>query len=54
MLKLPKNGEWLAEADVLLSAMSWSTTQARMEALISERLGERTGSNSSALLVAAE
>jgi UDP-galactopyranose mutase len=54
MLKLPRNGEWLAEADLLLSATSWSTTQGRMEALITEKLGERTGSDSSALLVAAE
>jgi len=54
MLKLPRNGEWLAEADLLLSAMSWSTTQGRMEALIADKLGERTGSDSSALLVAAE
>jgi UDP-galactopyranose mutase len=54
MLKLPRNGEWLAEADLLLSATSWATTQGRMEALIAEKLGERTGSDSSALLVAAE
>jgi len=54
MLKLPRNGEWLAEADLLLSAMSWSTTQGRMEALIADKLGQRTGSDSSALLVAAE
>jgi glycosyltransferase involved in cell wall biosynthesis len=54
MLALPKGGEWLAEADLLLSATSWSTTQARMSGLIAEVLGERTGTNASALLVAAE
>ena len=45
--------EWLAEADVMLSATSWDTTQARMAGLIAEALGERTGSDE-ALLVAAE
>lgn len=54
VLNLPRNGEWLAEADLLLSATSWSTTQARMEALIADKLGERAGPESSALLVAAE
>ncbi|MBA3527019.1 MAG: glycosyltransferase family 1 protein [Sphingomonas sp.] len=54
MLELPRNGEWLAEADLLLSATSWSTTQARMSALVAEVLGERTASQSSAILVAAE
>jgi UDP-galactopyranose mutase len=54
MLKLPPNGDWLAEADVLLSATNWSTTQARMSGLIAELLGERTGTDASALLVAAE
>jgi UDP-galactopyranose mutase len=54
MLKLPRDGEWLAEADLLLSATSWSTTQARMSALIAELLGERAASDASALLVAAE
>jgi glycosyltransferase involved in cell wall biosynthesis len=54
LLKLPRNGEWLAEADLLLSASSWSTTQARMEALVADKLGERAGPESSALLVAAE
>lgn len=54
MLKLPRNGEWLAEADLLLSATSWSTTQGRMEALIADKLGERAGPDMSALLVAAE
>ena len=54
MLALPRGGEWLAEADLLLSATSWSTTQARMSGLIAEVLGERTGTDASALLVAAE
>lgn len=54
MLNLPRHGDWLAEADLLLSATSWTTTQARMAALIAELLGERTASDSSALLVAAE
>ena len=54
MLKLKRGGDWLGEADLLLSATSWSTTQARMSALIAEVLGERTGGSSSALLVAAE
>jgi UDP-galactopyranose mutase len=44
---------WLAEADLMLSATSWDTTQARMSGLIAELLG--TGaSTSSAILVAAE
>ena len=47
-------GDWLAEADLLLSATSWETTQARMGGLIAEVLGERTEQGSPALLVAAE
>jgi UDP-galactopyranose mutase len=43
---------WLAEADLMLSATSWDTTQARMAGLISELLGTRAPS--SAVLVAAE
>ena len=54
MLKLEGDGDWLAEADLLLSATSWSTTQARMAGLVNELLGERVGSDSSAMLVAAE
>ncbi|HET9810852.1 MAG TPA: glycosyltransferase family 1 protein [Sphingomicrobium sp.] len=54
MLKLDRDGDWLAEADLLLSATSWATTQARMAGLIGEILGERSESDSSALLVAAE
>lgn len=53
MLKLAPDGDWLAEADLLLSATSWSTTQARMSALIAEALGDGVGSNG-AMLVAAE
>ena len=47
-------GEWLAEADLVLSATSWETTQARMSGLIAEVLGERLGTGTPALLVAAE
>jgi len=55
-LKLSRNREsgWLAEADLMLSATSWDTTQARMAGLIAEVLGVRIGSQSQALLVAAE
>jgi UDP-galactopyranose mutase len=49
----PESG-WLAEADLLLSAASWDTTQARMAGLIADLLGVRTGATSPALLVAAE
>lgn len=45
---------WLAEADLMLSASSWDTTQARMAGLIADLLGIRTGATSPALLVAAE
>jgi UDP-galactopyranose mutase len=48
----PESG-WLAEADLMLSATSWDTTQARMAGLIADVLGVRTGGNP-ALLVAAE
>jgi glycosyltransferase involved in cell wall biosynthesis len=44
---------WLGEADLLLSATSWDTTQARVAGLIADVLGERTSSGQ-ALLVAAE
>ena len=47
----PESG-WLAEADLLLSATSWDTTQARMAGLIHDLLGTRT--RSTAVLVAAE
>jgi glycosyltransferase involved in cell wall biosynthesis len=49
----PQSG-WLAEADLMLSATSWDTTQARMAGLIHDLLGIRTGATSPALLVAAE
>ena len=54
-LELSRNHEsgWLAEADLMLSAASWDTTQARMSGLIADVLGVRAGANS-ALLVAAE
>ena len=55
-LDLSRNpeGGWLADADLLLSASSWDTTQARMAGLIADVLGTRTGATSPALLVAAE
>jgi glycosyltransferase involved in cell wall biosynthesis len=48
-----REGGWLAQADLLLSAASWDTTQARMAGLINDLLGLRSGANQ-ALLVAAE
>jgi UDP-galactopyranose mutase len=52
LARTPESG-WLAEADLMLSATSWDTTQARMAGLIAERPGVRGGARS-ALLVAAE
>ena len=49
-----EGGKWLAEADLLLSATSWDTTQARMAGLVGKVLAERTGATAPALLVAAE
>jgi UDP-galactopyranose mutase len=49
----PESG-WLAEADLMLSATSWDTTQARMAGLIADLLGTRGASNLPAILVAAE
>src|SRR5215212_7731256 len=46
--------EWLSEADLMLSATSWDTTQARMAGLVAELLGTWTARQTSALLVAAE
>ena len=46
--------EWLSEADLMLSATSWDTTQARMAGLVAELLGTSPASRTSALLVAAE
>jgi UDP-galactopyranose mutase len=54
-LELSKNrGAWLGDADLLLAATSWETTQARMAGLIREVLGEEEETSRSALLVAAE
>ena len=53
-LSKDRGGEWLGEADLLMSSMSWSTTQARMSGLIAEVLGTRVGHTTPALLVAAE
>ena len=54
-LKLAREGgDWLAEADLMLSATSWNTTQARMGGLVAEVLGLRTETGEPALLVAAE
>ena len=55
-LELARDPErrWLAEADLLLSATSWHTTQARMAGLIDEVLGTRVAATTPAMLVAAE
>jgi UDP-galactopyranose mutase len=55
-LKLAQDREsgWLAEADLMLSATSWDTTQARMAGLIGEILGTREATGDPVLLVAAE
>ena len=55
-LELARNPEsgWLAEADLMLSASSWDTTQARIAGLVADVLGARTGQTSPAMLVAAE
>src|SRR5689334_24752709 len=54
-LELSRHREsgWLAEADLMLSATSWDTTQGRMAGLVHDLLGTRTGASSPALLVAA-
>ena len=49
-----RGGSWLAEADLMLSATSWDTTQARMAGLVADLLGTRAATGSPALLVAAE
>ena len=46
--------EWLAEADLMLSATSWDTTQARMAGLVNNLLGEPMPIKLPAILVAAE
>ena len=48
----PESG-WLGEADLMLSASSWDTTQARMAGLLGQLLGTEEVT-ASALLVAAE
>ena len=53
-LSQDRGGAWLAEADLMLSATSWDTTQARMAGLIADLLGTRAATASPALLVAAE
>ena len=55
-LRLAKDGrgQWLAEADLMLSSSSWQTTQARMAGLIAERLGTGADQQMPALRVAAE
>jgi glycosyltransferase involved in cell wall biosynthesis len=55
-LELARNPEsgWLAEAELMLSASSWDTTQARMAGLIADVMGTRSSATSPALLVAAE
>ena len=47
-------GEWLADADLMLSSTSWDTVQARMAGLIAEVLGEYAANDTPAMLVAAE
>jgi UDP-galactopyranose mutase len=49
----PESG-WLAEADLMLAASSWDTTQARISGLVAELLGTRTETGTPAMLVAAE
>ena len=55
-LELSRNpeSEWLGEADLMLSATSWDTTQARIAGLVAELLGTAETGAKSALLVAAE
>ena len=56
LLALLRRGEtdWLAEADLHLSASNWDTTQARMAGLIGQVLGQTETSKAPALLAAAE
>ena len=56
MLALVRSGDsdWLAEADLMLSATSWDITQARMGGLIDQVMGERQDVSEPALLAAAE
>ena len=52
-LRNDKDSDWLAEADLLLSATSWDVTQARMARLIEQML-EPSNADTAQLLVAAE
>jgi UDP-galactopyranose mutase len=49
-----RDSGWLAQADLMLSATSWDTTQARMAGLVAELTGTREAKAAPALLVAAE
>ena len=49
-----RGGNWLGEADLLLSSTSWQTVQARMAGLVSEVLGTRAAATTPAMLVAAQ
>jgi UDP-galactopyranose mutase len=51
-LRNDPESSWLAEADLMLSATSWDTTQARMAGLVHDLL--RTRTSGSSVLVAAE
>ena len=53
LARKPESG-WLAEADLMLAASSWDTTQARIAGLVAELLGTRTETGTPAMLVAAE
>lgn len=48
------HGQWLGEADLLLSATSWQTTQARMAGLIFAVRAARANEGAPAMLMAAE
>lgn len=53
-LAADRGGNWLAEADLMLSSSSWDTTHARMSGLIAGVLEARVETGTPALLVAAE
>jgi UDP-galactopyranose mutase len=53
-LSRSRDSGWLAEADLMLLATSWDTTQARMAGLIAELMGTSKAASTSGLLVAAE
>jgi UDP-galactopyranose mutase len=53
-LAADRHGQWLADADLMLSSSSWDTTQARMAGLIAAIIGTRSRSEKPALGVAAE